>query len=194
MRNWLMALGVVLALLVSSCGNGESDQLKGTATPEPTATVEGEEDYFRGTLNGFEFGGSLPVTEMSSKCIGNPVKDGGATEANSSGLDFELIYLPAAAQLNYVASSLCLDDVFLINKQYSVGGTGFFQVGRRKGPPVFEAAFTSDQLRPATIRGRPAVVAEGVIYLRDGVSSWYLYAMGLDIKELERVAEGLQAQ
>ncbi len=194
MRNWLMALAVVLALLVSSCGNGESDQLKGTATPEPTATVQGEEDYFRGTLNGFEFGRSLPVTEMSNKCTGNPVKDGGATEASSSGLNFELTYLPAAAQLNYVASSLCVDDVFLINKQYSVQGAGFFQVRRRKGPPFFEADFTRDQLRPATIGGRPAVVAPSVIYLRDAGSSWYLYAMGVDINELETIAEGLRAQ
>ena len=145
-------------------------------------------------LNGFEFGDAPPVTQMSSKCIGNPVKDGGPREASLSSLDFQLTYLPTTAKLDYVASSLCVDDVFLINSQYSVEGVGYFQVSRTKGPAIFAASFTSDQLRPATIGGRPAVVAGPVIYLRDAVSSWYLYAMGLDVGELEKVAAGLRTK
>jgi hypothetical protein len=186
-------------VLLASCGTGHPNQataIPGTPTLVASPTAEGRPNYFHGTLNGFEFGDdtSLPLAELSSKCVRNPVKDGGAIEAASSTLDFDFDYLPSGAKLSYVAASLCLDDVFLINKKFDIEGVGFFQVRRTRGRAVFSADFFRDQLQEATIGGRAAVTAEQVIYLRDAESSWYLFGMGISMTELEKIAGGLRAK
>ena len=154
---------------------------------------------FFGTLNGFTFGTEEvpPLAAMSTKCrftpgAGNNIKDVGAAAAAASELHFELAYVPANMQLDYVAASQCEDEVFLINVQYSGQSIGFVQVLRRKGPPEFRAETDRAGLVPTTIGARPSVIAgDFLIYMRDDISAWRLVGVGPGPHELQKIAEGL---
>lgn len=163
----------------------ENAQLSSTTAPDGVPFV--------GTLDGFEFGdqGSLPVTQMSSKCAGVPVEDGGEREAESSLLNFNLSYQPPGLRAGYVATSSCLGEVFLVSKQFTVDGVADFQVTRTAGRAYFQAIFTREQMAVTTLGGRHAIVTDLVIYMRDDSSAWYLYGRGVSKDALRDIAAGL---
>ena len=183
---------LLLVLLVVAVACGTSSNVAENAQPSSTSAPDGLP--FVGILDGFEFGdrGALPVTEMSSKCARVPVEDGGLREAESSPLDFNLTYQPPGFQPGWVATSGCLGEVFLVSKQFPIDGMGDLQIVRTAGRAYYHAIFTRDQMLTTTLGGRHAIVTDQVIYVRDGVSAWYLYGRGISKDIMHDIADGLR--
>jgi len=183
---------LLLVFLVVAVACGPSNNVEENTQPSSTAVPD--ELPFVGILDGFEFSdrGSLPVTEMSSKCAGAPVEDGGLREAESSPLNFNLTYQPPGLQPGWVATSSCLGEVFLISKQFTVEGVADFQVLRTAGRAYFQAIFRREQMEAAILGRRPAIVTGQVIYMRDDTSAWYLYGRGIPRDVLRDIAAGLR--
>jgi hypothetical protein len=185
---------VSLLCVVLVAAIGCESRNNGAENAQPPGTTLPEESPFVGILDGFEFGdqATLSVTEMSSKCLGAPVEDGGEREAESSLLNFNLTYQPSGLQPGWVATSSCLDEVFLVSKQFTVDGVADFQVLRTAGRAYFHAIFTREQMAVTTLGGRHAIVTDQVIYMRDGVSAWYLFGRGVSKDALRDIAAGLR--
>jgi hypothetical protein len=185
---------VSLLCVVLVAAIGCDSRNNGAENAQPSSTTAPDGLPFVGILDGFEFGdrGALPVSEMSSKCASAPVVDGSVGEAESSPLNFTLAYQPPGLQPGWVATSSCLGEVFLISRQFTVDGVADFQVTRTAGRAYFHAIFTREQMAVTTLGGRHAIVTDQVIYMRDGVSAWYLYGRGVSKDALRDIAAGLR--
>jgi len=164
-----------------------------------TFTADGE-TYFSGTVNGVVFYGPGFFEGRPAESRRCPERDATPAQLDASSLQFTSDYIPAGFTLALQFGSTCDDVVQAVSKVWRSGSGDVLRASHGTGDAWLISAWTADQIKTATIGGRPTVAVESdefefghhvIILMRDSDGTvWHVSSAG-KMRDALKVAVGL---